>query len=494
MIDLLYSSGAVNTTFWAALATFLVALMARLRPGPDPAAVDDPAGPVRALARSPLFIAFLGLGTLVNVGYGVYKGYVVPRDFMQDVISAQEFLRGRSLYPENMTELFVAEMESNPPRSSIWPEGSARRLQEAGARSDAASSPWTQAHPPLMTLFFTPFVRALGVSGAYFAVGLISLAALWLSLVLIAHGLDLKPGWACAAIVLAILGWDPIIDVFRAGQLGLVLSCLLVLGWYCLRRGWPVPAGVAVGAATCLKLYPGLLLFYLLIRHRRAFASALVTIALLTLLPVALCGSQCFSEFYVTARFVADHYVTYTANISLQGLLLRFLGGGRHHLALAQQVFAVLGVAIAAAVTWIVRHGDDLRTDRARVLDLEYSLFALLIPLLTPTSWGHYMVMLLLPIFVLGRRALGYAPGRSAALWYLGILAILAIPGATYNFTLARYSGVVSRYWCDLLVMAPPTCAMSALGLWLAQSVASEKRLVAEPSSLAPDIGEGALP
>src|SRR5271166_3638232 len=112
MVDLLYRSGAVNTTLWACCGAFLFVLVTRCRRGPS---TEPAATLIQPLLSSWVFLLALTVGTGVNVGYGIYKGYVVPRDYMQDVISAKSFIDGGSLYPPDMTQKFVTGVQSHPP-------------------------------------------------------------------------------------------------------------------------------------------------------------------------------------------------------------------------------------------------------------------------------------------------------------------------------------------------------------------------------------------
>ena len=467
MIKLVYYSGLTNGTFFAVSVLLLVAIIDALgsRSGDARASVI---GSVARLARSPLLLIGMSAVTLVNVGFGIYKGYVVPRDFLQDVFSARSYLSGGSLYPSGMTQTFMQEMKEHPPQFSIWPLGSDGRRDEAQARDEAAASDWVQAHPPAMTLFFVPIVIAFGNMGSYLAISVLSLASLLAALVLIGRALGYTLGRVGSSfVVLAVLGWAPTIDVWRNGQSGLYLLLLIVAGWIWLRDGRPMLAGVAIGVATCLKLYPGILLVYLVLRHRAAFVSAVATIVCIFAATCLLCGPGAFIEYARTAGFVTNLYADYAANISLLGLLIAIFNDPSV-LSSLRVATAVLSLAIAlAAVCLIVARGPK-DADNRTSLDLEFSLFLSFAPLMVPIAWEHYLVMLILPLAVLGAHAFGTREPRTGPLKFLVLLETLAVPFMTYFALGALLKDAAGGHAMELFLLKMRTFSMIWLSAWLA--------------------------
>jgi hypothetical protein len=122
--------------------------------------------------------------------------------------------------------------------------------------------------------------------------------------------------------------------------MGAVLSGLIVMGWYCVRQGRTALGGIAVGIATSLKAFPGLLLVYFLLRHRRAMMSAVATIVVLNLLTMTVWGEKSYEEWIQMAQYVMTRYSQADLNYSLlgalnslgKGLLLPFtIAGDRRH-------------------------------------------------------------------------------------------------------------------------------------------------------------------
>ena len=343
----------LDTTFWAAALSFCAAglmfLRGRARAGPAHA--------LRSLARwvgSPLVLLLLGVGSVLHVGWALYLAYEEPRDLMQDIVSARELVAGRSAYPPEMRELIRHTLEeaSQPPSlGRWWPRLKAAEREEFGR---LVSSHWVQAHPPFMTLCFVPLTVVLGVRGTCIVVGLVSVASLALTLLLLRRILlALAPSMALM-LAFAVVGWSAVTSAFRNGQSGLLLACLMTIGWLALRRGRDTLSGAAVGVAACLKLYPSLLLPYLLLRRPRAFAVAALTFALLGGLPAALVGVQIYRDYFRTADSVVAVYAGLEVNLSLLGLLVRAVGEHRLGLATDERLFAALAGGLGPARSWAV--------------------------------------------------------------------------------------------------------------------------------------------
>jgi hypothetical protein len=468
MINVLLHSGLLNATFWAAVLAFVLLLVSRRRGQKTACALD--------LSRSTLLIVILGFGAVAADGFGLYKGYVLPLDIMQDIVSARECLEGRSLYPADMSKRIQECLDREPAPLSLMFWSPALYEKEIEARREARNLHWVQAHPPFMTLFFTPFVMCLGVSGTYAAISLLSLVTLGWSLVLLQRGLELNLSRRQSlALALAILGWAPVANVLRTGQTGLLLGGLIIGGWYSLRRGRPVLAGVAIGVATCLKLFPGLLLVYLLLRHRRAFLSAALTTVGLLAFTGAVAGWEVYREYLETGRGVVAEYASFTNNLSLLGSLARTLG----EVELGRAIFLTLAFVIVAGLAYLMSSRITRAKQTHESLDLEYALCVMLMPLLSPITWDHYLVVLLLPLAVLGRRALAENAHGAMAAW-LTILVILAIPDTTYFWLSPIVEEHFGPFWNSTVLQSLRTIAMAASCLWLACLIRTGQKSVGQ--------------
>jgi hypothetical protein len=71
------------------------------------------------LLSSRTLLAFILFGASVNIAYSSLSGYINPRDFVQDVVAAHQFLDHKTLYPADLATLGVGELAE--PSSNACP-------------------------------------------------------------------------------------------------------------------------------------------------------------------------------------------------------------------------------------------------------------------------------------------------------------------------------------------------------------------------------------
>lgn len=453
MMHHLIESGCLNSTFWFVLAIALALLLQRRWE--------------RHRLLSVVIALLLSIGTLANLGLALYRAYTVPRDVLQDIVSAQEYLEGRPLYPSDMTARINGALEREGPRPSLlerWPE---LRKREQEHLRDALTSHWVQAHPPFMTLFTAPFVKYFGILGTQIAFVLIALLGFSLTIWMIRRELfPTLPRLTTFIIVVALLGWDPILTILRAGQSEMLLGCLLTTSWFLLRHERPGAAGIAAGVAICLKLIPGLILVVLLMRHRRAFVSALGTIATIALFSLAMTSWSDHVDYYHTSRGVVDQYAAYSGNISLLGTLARSTRDLSFTLDMARGLWLVCGGLIVLAFAWRMRWPTTGPTN----FDLDFALSMTLMPLLSPVSWDHYFGFLILPLGVLASKM---TPRNS---WpsYFGLWLLFAVPQTTYDWLFALCNEAGLRDVGLWFVLSVRMACLGALVMFLKRTSRSD--------------------
>jgi hypothetical protein len=446
----------LNSTLWfcVGILVLLVWQYVKLRGRPDSAS-QAKEKVVRLLSARPV-IFFLCLCAVLRAGFVLYISYVAPLDVMQDIVSAQLLQRGESAYPPQMAPLIVRSLKSEPPRFSLgalFP-----RLKQKEQWETHGFLP-LQAHPPHLILLTIPFVVLLGVHGAALAINLVSLSGLMLIVILIyrsgAFQLSGRTAWL---IGIVSLSWEPVLSLLRQGQSGLLVGSLIVLGWYLLRRGHITAAGIPISIAVSLKLYPGVLLVYLLFRYRRAFASAMATLAVLLLAAIPLGGLRLFTEYSGIAGKVTAMYGGHPLNLSLLGILRK------NGLQVSVPAFAaiVVGVIGGAVLLLVLQRGAPGK----RLLDLEFSLFAALTLLVSPITWDHYIVILILPLVVIGNSVLNEKANWANMIGLAMLALVIAIPAPSlvFPFGTQQLARLVNVRTASIL-----TLALAALSAWIAR-------------------------
>jgi alpha-1,2-mannosyltransferase len=97
-------------------------------------------------------------------------------------------------------------------------------------------------------------------------------------------------------LLVACFALPPVIDEFINGNVHLFLVALLGVAWWGISRGDGAgdrAAGLAIGVATLIKLFPGLIVLWFLVTGRvRAAAWSVVGLVALTLVTLPITGIQ----------------------------------------------------------------------------------------------------------------------------------------------------------------------------------------------------------
>jgi len=285
--------------------------------------------------------------------------------------------------------------------------------------------------PPFQAMFFAPFAAIDGVSHA-------SAALLWygfnLASLFVAIRLTLQ-AWSVTRHRLGLPSGDwwpglfaPLVAVllplqtnFEHQNMNALLLGLVAAATFGLTIGAPVIAGVLIGAATALKVFPVLIIvFFAARRYWIAFVTAAGSAVILSVLPVIRYGTTGYRELLRTFwRLANSGWPTRGNNQSLVAAIDRWTGAsavdGVHTAADAPTTFAifvVVAVVLAlAAVPLIASRKNEL------TLPVEMAAMITLAVLLSPVAWDHYW-LLMLPAFVV----VGSERGLTPAFWIAAIL------------------------------------------------------------------------
>jgi hypothetical protein len=215
-------------------------------------------------------------------------------------------------------------------------------------------------------------------------------------------------------LVIGFLNFQPAWESLARGQMDVIILAGMVAALFLLRhRAGEAWAGGLLAFVTMLKLYPGLLVVYLLWRRRwRALAGFAVTFALLVILSGLVAGWGTLWRYVAEILTVQTAAVPWPENQSFDGFLGRLVipaPATTWYTTIAFPRWALLALYLLDAVTlgvtaWAFAGRTDPRSER---FVSGYAVAAPLIVLMWPTAWIHYQTLLILPFgLLLGRQLL----------------------------------------------------------------------------------------
>jgi hypothetical protein len=370
----------------------------------------------------------------------VFTGWNEGNDFFQDWASARNVLEGRAAYlPLSMA------------MSLYYPRTEARH-------TPAVHLPWN-AHPPTSILAILP-LGYFDYPAAGTLWNVLGLVALGVSMWLILRELETPiAAWSILPLVVLVLLCSPIRTQVSQGQWNAELLFLLTLAWVADRRGRAGWAGALVGVAGAIKLYPLFFFLHFAIRQRwqSIIAVALVASAL-CLLSVGILGRDAFGDYFSRVAPTLEEFRSGWPNASLPAFWTKnFSSGATHYGLFVKPVFqapllARVGTVLSYAcilATWCV---CAIRLDRGaarRLDDLSFALALIVMLLLTPICWDHYLLLLMLPLALIWIRLGRTSTARFAFL----VLVIVVWLGPN---ELWKAGGVdLMRDWPDFHDVAP---------------------------------------
>jgi alpha-1,2-mannosyltransferase len=262
-------------------------------------------------------------------------------------------------------------------------------------------------YPPFTALLLRPFAGlTLGATVTIFTI-LTSIAigvTTWWLVTPIADRRNLPRWFAAGMAIPLVFAAESTRETITFGQINMLLVVLILgdLLFAVPRKAWW--AGVGIGLATALKLYPGIFIVYLLATRRwREAAVASVASAVATLLAAAIVPDDSW-RFWTHDLWATNRVgrTDYTGNQSLFGLLSRFSVPDKPD----RLLWLVLVAVVATYGLWRAarasRGGDEMAG---------LALTGLVGALVSPISWTHHVYWFLPAILVLADAGLPPPPG-----------------------------------------------------------------------------------
>lgn len=373
--------------------------------------------------------------------YTPFGGKVFVPDFFQEWYAARLWHEGRPVY----TNLRAGDAHLKVPRDAHYLE-------------------WN-AHPPGALLLALPF-GALEFHSALPVWNMVSLWALVTAGIIIVVQLRLRvPGWAIVPLATAVLLTNPFWSQQTNAQLNAVLLLLFTGAWAADRSNRPALAGSLVGVAAVVKIFPAYLLLYFVLRREwRALAAGVLTIAGGVLVSSAVLGWDVWAVYATEMVPHTKEFATQWGNSSLTGFWLKLFDPAmQSFLFHPWPIVSSRGTATALALLTAVAL-SILLWRRSRHVDAN-ALFAATVTaalLLSPVTWDHYFVMLLLPVAVAWERGVR----RGLLCVAVGLLALNPYPLAEVGMQIVGVSpdwskgGWESPPWLTATVLSVHTHAL----------------------------------
>jgi len=307
-------------------------------------------------------------------------------DFFQEWASARNYWGGMPIYTDHTVTLpLYLDLDPSNPKYSLIE---------------------VNAHPPTSVLLGLP-LAFLGYQDAVLVWNLVSLGVFAVSLAMVWRGFRIPfSSRSLFRLLAALLVCGPLVMQVSYAQLNMVILLLLTGVWAADRSQKPLTAGALLGLASAIKLFPGFLFFYFIVRRQwKCLVAGVFTVALVTLLTAAVFGWEAFRDYWCDALPRVAKFRGHSSNASLVGFWIKLFdppaAGDRVVPLLRSRELALSGIAVSYAVViavlgWTVRCART-RTER----DIAFSLSLTAMLLVSPITWDHYLLLLLVPISVM---------------------------------------------------------------------------------------------
>jgi hypothetical protein len=255
-------------------------------------------------------------------------------------------------------------------------------------------------HPPTTAFYALPFALfELQYLGRLLGSVVIALAYVELSLIL--HELRVRAAASWAVLGVGALLFAPFF-LYHLGvaQVSQLIAFALALAWYWLRRDRQIAAGIALGLACTIKLFPGgLVLLMLFARRWRGVIAAGTTWLAVCALMTARFGFSAWKNYLAGEKQVVDWWLGHASNATLQGVVLRLF-----HPACASDTWsdptaarlALAGSLVLLGLCWYWSRPSLQRGE----WNLPFALFTVWSLLSNAFYWEHYHVLLILPFAI----------------------------------------------------------------------------------------------
>jgi hypothetical protein len=215
--------------------------------------------------------------------------------------------------------------------------------------------------------------------------------------------------WIRAIFILFLmLTWYSVMVDLLYGQLTILLTTLILAALLALRKGHKILAGVLIGISMAIKMYTWPLIIYFAIKKdwRTVISSCLTAIGL-NLMALFVIGIGPVMDYYLRVMMqVSAIYHSFLKNYSLWSIGYRFFEGtrpiGGDYISAPPLInmpglapFVSAGLAAAFLIIGLIW------AERSKDPDIAYSILVCVLVAISPISWDHYYLMVIISLVVL---------------------------------------------------------------------------------------------
>jgi hypothetical protein len=275
------------------------------------------------------------------------------------------------------------------------------------------------------------------------------------SVLLLLVTLECSRAWRRAALVLILaLNHGPFYETLIGLQVETWILFLLVAAFLFMSRGMERGTGAALAVAAMLKVYPALMLAYLVAARRWQAASWFILVSVCLLAgTLAVFGAQETLTYFlrILPHMSAETAVDSPENAGVAKYLAYLFGLAP----IASRDLARAITAIPLMISVALARRESQQTAHTACSGIGYVAFVPVMLLVLPNSWTNYQLLLLLPIAYLlcsFRKSTGMLPLALAAVAYVLMANHLEIQGAWSRLPL---NATAQDVWWTLRGMCP---------------------------------------
>jgi hypothetical protein len=341
-------------------------------------------------------------------------------DFRQDHIAARNLLAGDSIYADTVNK------NNHPPFAAF------------------IAVPLAYfTYPQAITIW------SLLTTVGFFAIGYMVITEL---------KIKLPPQWYLILIGLSMC-WYPFYGHIAIGQLSIVICVCAVAAWVQLRRGHDFTGGMLLGLACLVKMYPGLLVVYLILRRKWRAVWGVLACMLIGMLMIVVFIQPHDLWLYATQVIPTDakEWANFPINFSIFGFFGKLFQDSvwikpiLNNPELASTLSILTSIVFFVFIVYYLAHiphtplGDDIA----------YAVTSLVMLILSPVIWFH--ALLLLPL-QFGLLIYDPEERKNKRIMLLCIIAfvLVSIPDVdTANVLMEIYAPYRMPWYASMLLLTP---------------------------------------